>query len=99
MNTSTNNSKKLLVIYRDISFSPRFTETSADHMQTYNYEVDQFDAYKGQNHATQAPDQQIPAQERLSAQRPVSNSLQGDRDECHNNDRIENHRGQNSRGR
>ena len=54
---------------------------------------------KGMTYASQTPDQQIPAQKCIGAERPVGDALEGDRDEQRDDDRIEDHRRQNGRGR
>ena len=67
-------------------------------MKTHHDEVNQFDADKGENHASQSPDEQVPAQQSIGTERPEFDSLEGDWNERRNNQRVKNYSRQNGRG-
>src|SRR5882672_11344754 len=58
------------------------TDEAEDH-------VDRLDADEGNDHATHAIDEERPAQEGGGAQRPVLHAAQGQRDEHHDDERVE----------
>src|ERR1700722_6530541 len=74
--------------------SSRFMATSLDQPQCRERHVDRLDADERNDDASHAVDQQISAQERGGAERPVFHSLQSERDQQDDDQRVENHRRQ-----
>ncbi len=58
-------------------------------MQGDHGQVDQLDPYKGQDHTAQTPDQEVPAQKGVGAESPVGHSLEGDRNQCGDDQCVE----------
>src|SRR3984893_4737032 len=91
--TSGNTTPVITVMIRNSTTAGRISElmsvSSSDQMRQHEAQVDQLDSDERNQNAPQAVDQQIAPQEHGSAQRPVFHPLQRERDQEHDDQRIE----------
>ena len=57
---------------------------SSNKVQADHHEVDRLDSDEGNDHAAEAPDQQVAAQQRVRPKGPILNAFEGDRDQERN---------------
>ena len=92
MTTLNSNNKKLLDMYLNMLVPPAVHGASSNEMKCDHDHIDQFYARKRKDHASESPDEQIPAQERIRAQRPVLDTFQCDRDQRGNDQGVKDDR-------
>src|SRR5580692_1364791 len=64
-------------------------------MHVSNCHINQLDAQKWRDNATQSVDEKVLAQQRRGSQRPVANTAQRQRNQCDDDQRVEDDRGEN----
>src|SRR5258708_7423466 len=67
--------------------------TPLNQLQCRQHHVDQLDAGEGHENAPHAVDQEIAAQQRGGAQRAILHAFEGERNQQHDDERVEDHRG------
>ena len=77
----------------------KLVRCSGNEVEGDHDKIDYFNSDEGNDDSSETPDEQIFAQQGVSSQRSVTDSLQGHRDKYWDNERVENNRRQDCGGR